>query len=227
MRFPITVYDNFFTNPDVILDLAENMEYQDRGHNFFPGQITKKRVDEVDFSLHTYITSKISELFWDFNHSAVSWNNSSIDFMKNIPGSRSKSHMKYGLIHTDNLGGEHPIDLAGVIYLTKNPKENTGTSFFDPIDRENVLRDELLPIKEYNSGKRVSGIKDLVKRHHSNFTESMRVQNKYNRLCAYSPDVWHSPTFFHEEQVRYTLRFFISYKTPVVSQRNWSDRNLL
>ena len=46
--FPLTILDDFFENPDEVLKLAEEVDYQNTGQNSFPGQVSNLTLDKIN-----------------------------------------------------------------------------------------------------------------------------------------------------------------------------------
>ena len=49
--FPITIIDDFYENPNDILKLAKEVDYQKEGENTFPGRVSYLTVDRINFDL--------------------------------------------------------------------------------------------------------------------------------------------------------------------------------
>ena len=205
--FPTLVVDDFLDDPDYVLNLAENTEYNDPGLTNYPGVASKNKIYGLDQELFDTILQKIFGYYWDLNNPVKYIVD--MEFLKIEP--KDDGILNKGIIHRDddkNL-------CAGIIYLNKDPQKDTGTSFFKLKDSNyddeyyNMDPYKLLhPIARYHSGQNVDGIEDICQNHYDKFEETMRVQNQYNRLCWYSSNVWHSPTSYGN-QTRYTIRWFV------------------
>tara|TARA_B100001778_G_C18161559_1_gene438378 strand:- start:354 stop:545 length:192 start_codon:yes stop_codon:yes gene_type:complete len=62
MLYPVTILDNFFEEPDKIVDLALNTEYSEITDGRWPG-VRSKNLSEINFPLFNYIHRK---LFYNF-----------------------------------------------------------------------------------------------------------------------------------------------------------------
>ncbi len=201
--FPTLVVDDFLDNPDYVLNLAESTEYNDPGHTNYPGVTSKKKLYELDQELFDTILQKIFGYYWDLNNPV----NYRVDMEFQRIESDALDIIDKGIIHVDTTYGALA---AGVLYLNKNPLDNTGTSFYKLLDDAYTIEDEFLdPISRYHAGKYVDGLDKICKDHYDKFKETMRVQNQYNRLVTYDSNVWHTATSYGN-QTRYTLRFFIN-----------------
>ena len=204
--FPTTVVDDFFPDPDVISDLARNVEYSEKELQFFPGNVSKERLHQIDRSIYEFVLDKIVTLFWDPQYHNLTCD-CRMDFQKIEPYPDKDHLLNKGTIHSDIQS----VSLAGVIYLNKNPSKDSGTSIYE-INNPYYLprKDYKDALERYNRGDDVEDIDKIFQEHYDNFEESVRIQNKYNRLVLYSPELWHSATTFGE-QTRHTLRIFINY----------------
>tara|TARA_B100001250_G_scaffold211196_1_gene181211 strand:+ start:336 stop:995 length:660 start_codon:yes stop_codon:yes gene_type:complete len=201
--FPITIVDNFFDNPDEVLDMAMNVEYNEPQRTNYPG-VTSRKMSELNPSLFNWTMEKVISIyfgqFWQ-----VGWN-CDMEFQKITPCHDKDNILNKGAIHFD------PADcqLAGLIYLNKNPSKDAGTSFYKKKDQFYTVKDDYLkPLRDYHSGKDVSNIEEVCTNHFNQYQETARVQAEYNRFCFYSPDIPHAPTTYGD-QVRYTMRMFVT-----------------
>ena len=198
LLFPTLVVDDFLDDPDYVLCLATNAEYDDPGYTNYPGVASKNKVYELDQELFNTILQKIFGYYWDLKN-PVNFN-VEMDFQKIESNGQ-------GIIHLDTTYGALG---AGVIYLNQNPEKDTGTSFYELLDLGYRIEEELLdPIARYHAGEHVDGLDNICEKHYNMFEETMRVQNQYNRLVTYDSNVWHTATSYGD-QTRYTLRFFVN-----------------
>ena len=197
--FPTLVVDDFLEDPDYVLCLATNTEYDDPGHTNYPGVASKKKIHELDQKLFDTILQKIFGYYWDLRNPVHF--NVEMEFQKIEKNGQ-------GIIHLDTT---HGALCAGVIYLNKDIDKDTGTSIYKLIDPDYKIKQHefLDPIARYHAGEHVDGLDTICENHRNMFEETMRVQNQYNRLITYDSNVWHTATSYGN-QTRYTLRFFVN-----------------
>ena len=197
--FPTLVVDNFLEDPDYVLCLATNAEYNNPDHTNYPGVTSKKKIHELDQELFDAILQKIFGYYWDLNNP--------VKFRVDMEFQKIEKN-GIGIIHLDTTYGALA---AGVIYLNQDIDRDTGTSFYKLIDPDYKIKQHefLDPIARYHAGEHVDGLDKICKDHYNMFEETMRVQNQYNRLVTYDSNVWHTATSYGN-QTRYTLRFFIN-----------------
>ena len=201
--FPTLVVDDFLDNPDYVLNLAKNAEYNEPDRTNHPGVASKLKIHEIDEKLFQTILNKILGYYWDLNYPV----NYCVDMEFQRIKSNDEGILNKGIIHVDS---ELAI-AAGVVYLNHDAPKDTGTSFYRLKDDDyEIKQKELLdPIAKYHAGECVDDIEKICQEHFDKFEETMRVQNQFNRLVFYSGDEWHTATTY-DNQTRYTLRFFIS-----------------
>ena len=197
--FPTLVVDDFLEDPDYVLCLATNAEYNDPGHTNYPGVASKNKIHELDQELFDAILQKIFGYYWDLNNP--------VKFRVDMEFQKIEKN-GIGIIHLDTT---HGALAAGVIYLNQDIDRDTGTSFYKLTDPDYKIKQHefLDPIARYHAGEHVDGLDNICEKHYNMFEETMRVQNQYNRLVTYDSNVWHTATSYGD-QTRYTLRFFIN-----------------
>jgi uncharacterized iron-regulated protein len=114
-----------------------------------------------------------------------------------------------GWIHSD----ENDSQITGIIYLSPNANLNGGTSIYR--DKSNLVQ----PISVNNEFKKDSYLKKISiqeakknkEDHNSQYEETIRVSNVYNRLISFDSQLIHgAQEFFGEgEESRLTLVFFV------------------
>lgn len=190
---PITILDNFFPDPDKIVDIALQQEYFPHDRGRWPGK-RSAHIGQWNKGLFDYICNKILTI--------ISLENTShciLDCQFHIiePQSDVQDDPKnFGLIHTDD------VLFGGVIYLNKNPQKNTGTSIYSSTTGYELL------------GPRI-GIYHLepdefIKTHNLNnsqFVETVNIKNVYNRLVMFSGNTFHGIQTFGNKP-RLSLVFF-------------------
>ena len=204
--YPSIVYDNFFDNPDAVVKFANSLEYK-KTDGRWPGYRTKD-LYEIDEQFKEYIARKIVRIFYPGSDST--WY-SSMCFQQVIPMHSDKYHIKNrGWIHLDSV-----VQFGGIIYLDKNPEDDTGTSLyrlkkthFQHSDREEEIK------RRFYMGENISD--DEYEKHFYSteeyFEETVRVKNVYNRLFLFNGREYHGvQTFGSNNNSRLTLPFFFNH----------------
>jgi hypothetical protein len=120
IKFPTLIVDNFFNDPDVIINLSNTLEFFEADKKeFWPGKRSLP-LHTVNDKLFNFILSKVLSFYYDFQLESVSWENAYVAFHK----MNSKIDLKD--IHKDNSAL-----LAGIIYLNKNGTIDNGTTIYN------------------------------------------------------------------------------------------------
>lgn len=198
----IVCRDNYLVNPEKVLELFKKQSFIKSG--IYPGHRTdnlfnSKDEDTVNFA--TYFANRIKDdVFPGLSN-----------FMIDI-----RMHINEVYLHDDaNLGWIHndESDLAGILYLTPNENNfSSGTSIFNKINTPEFDEDDFTARLNFNSTSNVTEeyLKEL-KKNWSQFCETIKIGNVYNRLLAYDAKLFHRPNSFvtSTKIPRHSLLFFI------------------
>tara|TARA_B100002019_G_C21150090_1_gene537781 strand:+ start:46 stop:702 length:657 start_codon:yes stop_codon:yes gene_type:complete len=211
--YPSIIYDNFFDNPDAVVEYAKSLEYH-MNDGRWPGARTKD-LSEINPELKENIARRIVNIF--FPDRMATWY-SQMTFQEVWPMHDDQYHIKNrGWIHLDCS-----VQFGGIIYLDKNPAEDTGTSLYrlksthyQHTDNEEKTK------RRYYGGEEVSD-EEYAKYFHSTeeyFEETVTVKNVYNRLFLFSGNQYHGvKTFGPKGTSRLTLPFFFNWVNHVCHQ---------
>ena len=114
--FPTLVVDDFLEDPDYVLCLATNAEYNDPDYTNYPGVTSKKKLYELDQELFDTILEKIFGYYWDFRNR--------VNYIVDMEFQKIDSNDNQGVIHLDTTFGALG---ASVIYLNQEIEKDTGT----------------------------------------------------------------------------------------------------
>ena len=203
MLYPVTILDNFFEEPDKIVDLALNTEYSEITDGRWPG-VRSKNLSEINISLFNYIHRK---LFYNFFENLPHYWESNTTFSIIKPFHQDKYHLKNrGWIHHDSN-----CYIGGLIYLNKNPEEDTGTSIFRAKDGFFFQESAHTQVKEkFYQGQDISDdvYEEAYKAVHEKYEESIKVNNVYNRMILFDGNTHHAAQTYGSSD-RLTINFFI------------------
>ena len=223
MLYPSIVVDDFFKDPDSIVNFASKLTYYKDEEGRWPGSRTKG-LHENHQSFFDYVNAKILSIVYanDMNYCNDVKLQASTSFQK-IPGER---YPNTGWIHKD------PEDITAIIYLSKHKGCGTSLckkiSFDEGILGQGELTDE--KIKFYKKENYDSNEKKYLQSNNQNFKKTLTVDSEYNRLFLFDSHNWHCAESFNDENVkedRLTLISFISYvyfdnkkvRYPIVESR--------
>ena len=202
MTYPVTIVDNFFEDPDGIVEMAEGLKFYNPNTGNWPGTRSKQLHVESN-RFFNYFGNKIQLLF---NETAPEYWNLQCHFQKIMPFCEDKySKKNRGWIHQD-----HDCWFGGIVYLTKNPEPDTGTSIYKAKDgfsyqqtseiqmKEKLYRSEIVDEKEYE---------EAFDAMNDQYEETVNVKNVYNRFVLFSGNTHHGVQTFGTTP-RLTLNFF-------------------
>jgi len=210
--FPIQIVDNFFSDPDKIVDFANSLKFKKNKTGDWPGERTDY-LHNIDKKFFNEFLSKVLSLNFDYKYHKITWENVELTFQKTKPldPSNKNSILNEGLVHVD---GDFP--LVGLVYLTKDADPDSGTSIFElkkdckPLNNTKTKRK--IYSKHHNklNNKDYNELKKLIKNDKDTFFETCRINNIYNRLFVYNGKDYHKAnSFYTGTEERLTLVFFM------------------
>ena len=201
MIYPITIIDDFFSDPDAIVKMASELEYFDTEDGRWPGKRTRP-LHEVNSTFHNFFARRLLSTF----HTALpNCLNAHVSFQLVDPFVENEDKWdkeNRGWIHADS-----PCQFGGIVYLTKDPDPDTGTSIyrakrgFHEIDPD--AKEKLYQSKEMRPGEYSKGFDEMFYQ----FEETVSVSNVYNRLMLFDGTTLHGVRTFGTKR-RLTLSFF-------------------
>ena len=201
IQFSTTCVDNFFKYPDEIVNFANTLEYKPDSQGRWPGE-RSAQLDQISPALHNAICAKYLKL-----HLAAPM----VVYKATVYFQKINAQSDKGWVHND-----YPYLHTTLIYLTKEANLNSGTSLYRPkkgvgpmyTTRNNIKK------REFNLGK-LSGEESEKFRIESNsdFEETVRFANVYNRCVGFDAMEWHAANEFaqkDDKELRLTLAIFWS-----------------
>jgi hypothetical protein len=207
---PITIFDNFFKDPDKIVEVSTRLDYPNSSLAY-PGIRTQNLFD-LDAQFSNELVNKIFSMWTsDFN-----------SFVKNVDGQiyfhkiKSLNNGDYtnvqnkGFIHTDSEAA-----ISGIIYLNKNYENFGGTNFYsykEEVSKEDWDLQDKLKHEHYSNTLNDISLYDAKRKEFRNkFSKSLSVKNRYNRLVVFDSSTPHAVDYFskNNDEERLTIVFFL------------------
>ena len=225
--FPISVVDDFFTDPDEVVKLANSLKFT-QSNGFYPGKRTD-RLHLLKYDFFHSVVCKVLSLYYNLNSADIRYEDVSMHFQKIKPFNKKQINhvLNKGLVHQDS-----GVLLAGVVYLNKKPDLNSGTSIYMSTKKRSKEYDEKLGSKKKEiykvdqnklTKKEVARYEKLIKDCNQDFKEVVKVNNVYNRLILYPGTYFHAGNY-EVTQERLTLVFFLkklkSNNQPPIHRKN-------
>ena len=217
MTYPITIVDDFFEDPDAIVKMANELKYYPPDTGNWPG-VRTKQLHVVEDRFFQYFGEKIMLLFHD--NTPEYWKLQS-HFQKILPFHEDQyDKLNRGWIHQD-------LDtyFGGIVYLTKDPEPDTGTSIYKTTTGFAMQYASELKLKERKYRGEEVDREEYCKAYdaaHAQYKESVKIENVYNRFVMFNNKTHHGVQTFGTKE-RLTLNFFgmevTGKKPPLVRSR--------
>jgi hypothetical protein len=187
MLYPTLCIDNFFQNPDSVIDFSKTLEFK-KGDGTWPGKRTLP-LHMIDNNFFQKTTSKImASLYPNEIHSrTMQW--SAAQYFQKI---KTNEHLHPGYIHQD-LEDE----FTSIIYLSD--EEDAGTAIFKII-KEPIPIYEDIKIKNYLSKKKSKDFFKSIKDNRECFQQTFEFTSLKNRMVLFDSFHFHAVNNFGKKQ---------------------------
>lgn len=196
---PVTVLDNFWPDPEFLVNYSKTLEYEGPSENkHFPGK--RAHIEEQNPELFTVMVNNVISLFFEFTPE--------IDWRASLSFQITDSSLGEGWVHRDDGSL-----FAFILYLNENPDVESGTSIFDRrIYDSSIETPESKKIKrDFHRG--LTGMDEnylkTLEKYNGQFEETIQVKNKFNRLLVFDSNTYHGVKKYMDG--RLTMVGFIDY----------------
>ena len=202
MNYPVTIIDNFFADPDAVVKMASEFEYFEDKSGAWPGKRTRSLFDLNEEFARCFA----EKLFTVFYRQVPNYIQLDLTFQIVNPFDESRNG---GWIHADC-----PCHFGGIVYLTKDPDPDTGTSIYTPNNGYYAIKNEIKEM-HYRGEDVHSTLYETAYNHmKENFTETVNVSNVYNRLMMFDGATFHGVRTFGNKP-RLTMPFFVRSNSDI------------
>lgn len=215
LMYPTLIVDNFFSNPDAVVEFANKQSFILDPMGQWPGRRTHC-LSTLYPALYETIAHKVFSLFYNLNNESIQ-GNVSIAFQKVEKGAYDE-----GWIHVDSS------ILSFLIYLNKIPSLNSGTSICrlktDVACTPKHINAQSTKIALYKNQITQEQAKEDKNKWHEAFEETIFVRNVYNRLLVFEGGLRHKAQMFTDmDEDRLTIVGFVNSmltgNTPIARSR--------
>jgi hypothetical protein len=206
---PITIIDDFFDDPFFVREFALSQTFSENKENY-PGFRTKK-LHVLNPDMFNLFCGKLFSTWYDITSVSLNWV-VSVQFQK-IPKLPQTNSLNIPWIHQDSAY------LGGIVYLNLEEKEESGTTLYSLnegvcLQQKSKEMKSLEKIKQEilsgGSPMTVEEMKKINEINNKDFTPTVKVSSKFNRLVCFGSEVWHAQSSFGDwEEDRLTLCFFV------------------
>jgi hypothetical protein len=199
--FPTIVVDNFYQDPDLVRKFALDQEFFKGERGSWPG-IRTELLHRIDNDFFKVFSKKMWELIKPYGFMDIVELQTGFQLIDETYGR--------GWVHDDDPS----MTVAGVVYLSPNSIEGSGTTIYnDAPDFNGEVYSELFmnDVLVASAEERAQFAKYRAEQV-SHFKPNTIVDNVYNRLVLFDSRCWHSADNFFgttKEDTRLTQVFFI------------------
>ena len=211
---PVTILDDFFDNPDAVRKWALTLDYSSDSNGRWPGKRSKS-LDLIHPPFYSYLCHKLLSLFFENSFSLNYEVDMAFQLIEDQPGK--------GWIHQDQG------IFTFIIYLYKSSSQiDCGTTLWslnsDLINPINSKQDFEISYKRLDHHLNKNSHSKSQNKHFQNYTKELSVPDKYNRLLAFSSEMFHSASNFNSDlSSRLTLVGFVknvtNCKLPIIRSK--------
>ena len=197
MIWPNLWVDNFFEDPDKIVNYANSLDFFKPEAPNYPGKRTKY-THEINPEFFEFSSLKILSLLYPNEYKNLKW--TALQSFQKIP-----ANLKHGTwVHSDAQ-----FEFTCIIYLSKFL--NCGTSIYHPKNTHGYIRHADVKNEYYKNNDANSKIAKAKKENNDPFEETIRFNSRYNRLILFDGFSYHcANSFKHDDdkEERLTLITF-------------------
>ena len=209
---PATIVDNFFDNPNSIVNWGLSLDYKSDPTNKWPGKRTEN-LKLIHPYFHDYVCNKVLSLFFE----------NKVEYDIALTFQLLENYQGKGWIHQD------PGVFTFIIYLSEeNPKIDCGTTLWSlnpnlisPINSDKDYYALTSRLEHHEIKKLDNNNQDLFYKNHK---KELLIPDKFNRLLAFSSDHLHSANNLNNgSPFRLTLTGFVNKlntsKLPIIRSK--------
>ena len=181
MIWPTLCVDNFFDDPNKIIELSNSLDYE--SSSIYPG----KRSIHLDIhhkEFFHWVSNKIMSALYPAEWPNISWYNTA--YFQKVPSGLKND----GWVHQDISS-----EFTAIIYLSKDTE--AGTSIY-------------LPKTFYKESKTIKNPAKDRDLHNSKFKETINIKGVFNRLAILDSHSYHAAHVNNSGKERLTLICFFS-----------------
>ena len=185
--FPTTCIDGFFTDPEQIIELTKEVNWQPSDGGHWPG-VRSQPLHEIDYDVYNWIMNKyLSAFFSEEEKRKYNIGYRSTSMFQRIPANTGE-----GWIHTD-----YPDVHTFIIYLTPGADERSGTSLYS---KKNIRSSAQYTSSKQNVYLGKGDDNGDRERNNSQFVRNAFFGNVYNRCIGFDSSLWHGVENFDTGQ---------------------------
>ena len=203
MLWPSICVDNFFINPEEIVEFANKLKYQKDPKGEWPGERSDP-LHLIDYNFFNHIGKKFFSVLYPMNYKDIKYN-MTLYFQK-----ISSKYKNVGWVHSD-----HGKEITAICYLSKH--KNCGTSIYNYKGLYPKLKNNKKKEEQYKTFS-VKNEDILVKENNENYEETISFKSKYNRIIMFDSTQHHAAHKFIEDGIKEDRLTLIGFINEIQSQ---------
>lgn len=208
MKYPVTIVDDFFADPDAVRELALSHTF-DKNDDNYPGKRTE-RLNIIEPFFYENFVKRLNSIFGftDNNFCDCGFQRNKCLYPKTDPRNR-------GWVHVDTY-----YSFQGIVYLNPDPDPETGTDIYKCIGVTSYSSDEKEKVRRetYQGKTDLITFKQVYEEYHKQYKRTVSVDNVYNRLVCFD-NTTHHGVRYNGDTERLTLPFFVQNNNPAPLER--------
>jgi len=187
MHFPTLIVDNFFDDPQKIIDRSNKLEFKNLPNKRWAGLRTDL-VHEIDYGVFDYVTKKIMRLLFPHDPKNMIWQT---EMYFSITNPQDTKYPDWA--HKDDKS-----EFTAIIYLSDH---NCGTNVCHFTNPLKIIDDLGTAQFDYfrNPTKKQPKIKNEID---NQFKDTILVNGRFNRLVLFDGSSWHRQQKFTAEDMK-------------------------
>jgi hypothetical protein len=206
MIWPTIIVDNFFDEPNKVVEYSKKLNFKKNPEGIWPGERTNQLAN-LDINFFNWVIYRIIRVMFPMNHKNFTWN--ADQFFQKING---KIYTDEGWVHSDIED-----EVTAIIYLSNH--KNCGTSLYTP----KYMSNGVMHTNEKEEGYKNLNLKKskkYLKENNELFEKNLTIDSKFNRLVLFDSKQFHAADMFGDnvnDDERLTLiTFFHQIHTPYI-----------
>lgn len=201
---PITIIDDFFENPDMVVDFANSLTYKTDKDGNWPGKRTGP-LHQIHPDFFDAFCRKMFSVYYDTTDEWLKWS-VKLYFQK------IDRTYKEGWVHQDREL------ITTIIFLNKDNNPNSGTSIMSKkvLIPKHPKGQETLAILDQEAEETIAARNSI----NEQFEECISFRNKYNRFISFPSQLYHKAQTFDSVDERLTLVGFVTSTTALPALTN-------
>ena len=186
MIWPTIIVDNFFDEPNKVIEYSKKLNFSMDKAGSWPGSRTEP-LTTIDHNFFNWVSYRIVRLLYPMNHLDLNWYCD--QYFQKVNGEIYKNG---GWVHCD-FGRE----ITAIIYLSKH--KNCGTSLYTKKTMFNLAINTEKKEETYKT-LNFKNEEKYLKENNEMFEKSLTIDSKFNRIVIFDSNQFHAADMFKDDE---------------------------